>query len=165
MASRGFAADYAASRAFLATRPREERPLSVTGFEDVAGIASMSAETCAACHVDIAEEWRRSVHAQAWDDPQFQAEIGKSDNRWLCVNCHTPLVAQQAKLTVGLVDDDVERPRWIDNPRFDAALQREGLNCAGCHVREDGIHGPGLEGGRAPHPVVADARYRADSAD
>ncbi|MEM6927914.1 MAG: hypothetical protein AAF602_13365, partial [Myxococcota bacterium] len=27
------------------------------------------------------------------------------------------------------------------------------------------IHGPGLPGSQAPHPVVADARYRTDSAD
>ncbi len=163
--SQGFEADLAASQAFVDTRPRVERPVRVTGLETIEGIASMSAETCAACHVEIAREWRSSVHAQAWIDPQYQAEIGKSDNRWLCVNCHTPLTTQQEWLPVGLVDGDVERPRWVANARFDAALRDEGLNCAGCHVREDGIHGPGLENSEAPHPVVVDERYQPGGDD
>jgi len=163
--SQGFTADLAATRAFMATRPRVERPVEVTGLESIDGIASMSVETCEACHAEIAAEWRLSVHAQAWQDPQFQAEIAKSDNRWLCVNCHTPLLTQQDRLPVAIVDDDVEQPRWVENARFDAALREEGLNCAGCHVREDGIHGPGVAAREPPHPVVADPRFRADARD
>jgi nitrate reductase cytochrome c-type subunit len=101
------------------------------------------------------EEWSVSVHAQAWIDPQFQAEIGKSGNRWLCLNCHTPLLTQMDTWAVGLHDDDIERPVLVDNPVFDEALRDEGITCAACHVRGDAIVGPGL-GGDAPHAVVAD---------
>lgn len=163
--SRGDAEDLAATQAFMATRPEVERPISVTGFETVPGVASMSVQACEGCHPQIAAEWRQSIHAQAWIDPQFQAEIAKSDNRWLCVNCHTPLLTQQDRWPVGIVDDDVERPRWVRNGQFDAALRDEGLNCAGCHVREDGIHGPGLENSQAPHAVVVDETYRSDAAE
>lgn len=163
--SQGFLADVAATNAFMDTRPRVERPLRVTGLESVPGIGSMSVEACEGCHPTIAAEWRQSIHAQAWIDPQFQGELAKSDNRWLCVNCHTPLLIQQDRLPVAIVDGDVEQPRWVKNERFDAALRDEGLNCAGCHVREDGIHGPGLENSQAPHGVIVDARFRSDADD
>lgn len=163
--SRGFLEDVARTEAFIDTRPVVERPIRVTGLEPIDGIGSMSAETCAVCHVEIAREWRLSIHAQAWVDPQFQAEIGKSDNRWMCVNCHSPLLLQQDRLPVGLIDDDVERPLWVRNERFDPELRDEGLNCAGCHVREDGIHGPGLADSVPPHPVVSDPRFRPDADD
>lgn len=155
----GLEADLARTNAFTADRARYERPLRVTGFEKVPGLPDLSAQTCRACHEAFHEEWSVSVHAQAWVDPQFQAEIGKSGNRWLCLNCHTPLLTQMDRWAVGLVDDDLERPRLVDNPAFDPVLRDEGITCAACHVRGEAIAGPGL-GGNAPHPVVADPSFR-----
>ncbi len=152
--SEGLDADLAATNAFFATRPAYERPFA-TGFEKVPGLVDLSARTCAACHPDTHGEWSASVHAQAWVDPQYQAEIGKSDNRWLCLNCHTPLLTQQDKWPRGLVDEDVERPIWAANPAFDAELREEGITCAACHVREGAIAGPG-RAKEAPHPLVVD---------
>ncbi|MCA9570097.1 MAG: hypothetical protein KC656_19765, partial [Myxococcales bacterium] len=148
-----------AAMAFDATRPLYERPLG-DGRAGLPGVADLSAESCAACHAEIAAEWRTSVHAVAWIDPQYQAEIGKSGNRWLCLNCHTPLKVQQDRFAVALEDGDVERPVLVDNPDFDAALREEGITCAACHVRDGVVHGPGL-GGNAPHPVKADPTYRS----
>lgn len=148
-----------AARSFAETRPTYEQPLG-DGLDAVPGVASLSADSCAVCHAEIAAEWRTSVHSQAWIDPQYQVEIGKSGNRWLCLNCHTPLRVQQDRLAVGLENDDVERPILVDNPAYDAALRDEGITCAACHVRQGVIYGPGL-GGNPPHPVVADPDYRS----
>lgn len=56
-----------------------------------AGLASLRAVECARCHADVYAQWSGSVHAEAWHDPQFQAEWRKDRELWLCLNCHTPL--------------------------------------------------------------------------
>ena len=79
--------------AFYETRPRVERPQA--GWQRVPeGLADLRAATCGECHPQIYEEWRVSTHGQAWSDRQLQAEMAKSGNRWLCNNCHTPLLNQ-----------------------------------------------------------------------
>jgi hypothetical protein len=162
--SAGFEQDLAATQAFAASRPEYERPLG-DGLSTVPGLPDLSARTCGACHPAIYEAWASSTHAHAWTDRQYQAEIGKSGNRWLCLNCHTPLRAQQDLWPVGLVDGDVERPQLVRNVAFDAALRDEGITCAVCHVRDGRIVGPGLVGGPAPpHPVQADPTFLAETA-
>lgn len=159
VASLGLEADLERSTAFFASRSPWERPFA-TGFEVVPGLPDLSARTCAACHPDHHAEWQTSVHAQAWVDPQYQAEIGKSGNRWLCLNCHTPLLRQQDLWPSGLVGGDVELPVLAPNPAFDDQLRDEGITCAACHVRDGAIAGPG-SGGAAPHPVVVDPDLRS----
>jgi hypothetical protein len=83
----------------------------------------------------------------------------KSGNRWLCVNCHTPLREQQDFWPVGLQNEDVEAPILVPNPKYDPTFQAEGIGCAGCHVRNGEIHGPGLPDSAPPHGVVADPAY------
>lgn len=154
--SQGEAADLAAARAFSASRPLYEQPLDEGALPDT---GSLSAAACGACHVDHFADWQRSTHARAWTDAQLQAELTKSGNRWLCLNCHSPLRVQQDLLAIGLVDGDVERPRLVANPDFDPDLRAEGVTCAGCHVRQGVIHGPGHPGRSAPHAVKADPAY------
>jgi len=149
--SEGLEADLAATRAFLATRPHYERPRG-EGLSAVEGLPSLSATTCAACHLEIYEEWRASVHAAAWTDLQYQGEIGKSDSRWLCLNCHTPLLVQQDLWPRGLVDGDVDRPIVSNNPVFDAALREEGITCVACHLAEAAIRVRGCRTPRHPTP-------------
>ena len=157
------AENLAATEAFLASRPQYERPLD-DGFTPVPGLPDLSAKTCGGCHAALYEEWRVSTHALAWVDPQFQAEIKKSDNRWMCVNCHTPLLSQQPVWAVGLLDGDVERPRRVPNPMFNASFQDEGITCAACHVRDGVIHGPGVsKGAPAPHPVQVDPDFSSSA--
>lgn len=158
--SRGAEQDLADTLAFFAMRPREETVLD-PGLEPVQGIGAKSAATCGACHQAIYEEWALSTHRHAWNDPQFQKEMGKSGNTWLCRNCHTPTLAQQPVWPVGLVEGDVEAPILVANARHDAALMDEGVTCVGCHVRDGVIHGPGLQDSTAPHPVAADPDYRS----
>lgn len=159
VASEGATADLARVAAFDAGRPEYERHLDLSTAVPV-GVASLSSAACATCHAEIAAEWAQSTHAHAWTDRQFQAEIAKSDNRWLCINCHTPLPAQQDKWAVAVRDGDVEAPDLVVNGSFDPALRDEGITCAACHVRDGVIHGPGLEGALKAHPVIADPAYR-----
>jgi hypothetical protein len=131
----------AAAEAFYAARPRVERP--VAGWQEIpAGLTDLSAASCGECHRAIYEEWRVSTHAFAWTDRQFQAEREKSGNRWLCNNCHTPLMNQMESWAVGLEAGDVDRPRYVENPAFEPALRSEGISCAGCHVRDGVVEGP-----------------------
>ena len=142
---------------FFATRPIYERPLDRGTMP--AGLTDLSAASCGACHPDAYAEWQVSTHAHAWVDRQFQAEITKSENRWMCQNCHTPLMIQQAQWPVSLVNDDVERPVWVQNPDVSSALQQEGISCASCHVKDGMIVGPnGTQ--NAAHPTREDASFR-----
>lgn len=152
----------AQTTAFHQTRPVYEQPLG-SGLDLPEGLASLSAEVCGACHPDIYAEWKLSTHAAAWIDEQYQVEIAKSGNRWLCLNCHTPLLVQHDRWPVGLEDGDVERPVLIDNPVHDPALREEGITCAACHLREGTIAGPGLPNSTSPHPVQADPDFRGNA--
>jgi nitrate reductase cytochrome c-type subunit len=155
------AAALAATQAFLAARPRFEQPLAdgLAPARDVHGAPlAMDAASCGSCHATAYAAWRTSTHAHAWVDPQLQAEMTKSGNRWLCANCHTPLLRQQGTWVVGLEDDDVERPRVVPNPAHDAALQAEGVTCVACHLREGRIVGTGRTGaaGASAHALTVD---------
>jgi len=134
-------AGLAEAQAFYAGRPRVERPQA--GWQAVPEeLRGIRAKQCGVCHRAIYKEWRVSTHAMAWSDRQFQAEREKSGNRWLCSNCHTPLLNQMEEWAVGLEGDDVERPRYVANPAWDEALRDEGITCAGCHVRDGVVEGP-----------------------
>src|SRR3990170_3801833 len=74
------------------------------------GVASLSAEACGACHREIYDEWKTSIHAQAYDDPLFQAYWRKDKHIWVCLNCHAPLENQQPLLIKSIDERDVERP-------------------------------------------------------
>ncbi len=146
---------------FYATRPPEERPQA--GWQVVpAGLTDLRAASCGECHPDIFAEWRTSTHAQAWTDVQFQSEMTKSENRWLCRNCHTPLLNQMPVWAVGLEADDVERPIYVDNPTVDLELRDEGITCASCHVRDGVIEGPtGIE--TKSHPTRKADRFNDET--
>lgn len=136
--------------AFYASRDTLEQPFAHQRVPK--GLKSLSADECGACHTAIWREWKQSVHAQAWVDEQFQAELKKQPGvAWMCVNCHTPLVNQLDSLVVKLEDGDVEKPVLRPNPRFaGAALKHEAITCAVCHVRDGAVEGPHGDT-KAPH--------------
>ena len=148
---------------FYRTRAYYEQPVVATDVPS--GLRDMKAETCGICHRAIYEEWSISTHRRAWrDDAQFQKELEKSrgtgdggegDVSWLCINCHTPVVAQQAKLVNGLIDGELHRPEYVDNPGYDESLQEEAVTCAACHVRNGIVYGP-YGDTNAPHPSARD---------
>ena len=133
-----------------------ERPIDTSK----AGIPTeaLRASTCGACHRETYEEWKTSIHSQAWTDPYFQIDWKFDELQQICKNCHIPLDRQQEHRVLGFNDAEKLKPILADNPDFDASLQHEGVTCAGCHFRDGkilGAHGD-LE---APHPVekLADA--------
>ena len=127
-----------------------ERPISVK--ELPAGVDSQSAKACGQCHTEIYAEWSTTIHSQAWTEPYFQADWKFDGAQQICKNCHIPLADQQEHLVTGFRDRDKWDPILEPNPHFDAALQQEGVNCGGCHLREGQVLGPY---GRSdtPHPV------------
>jgi hypothetical protein len=143
--------------AFYQTRPRVERPQA--GWQrPPEGLADLRAGTCGECHEAIYSEWLVSTHGQAWTDRQLQAEMEKSGNRWLCNNCHTPLLNQMETWAVALRGDDVEQPVYVDNPGFDRAFRDEGITCAACHVRDGTVEGPtGIQ--TTAHPTRKSDRF------
>ncbi|MCS6897916.1 MAG: cytochrome c family protein, partial [Nitrospira sp.] len=124
-----------------------------------AGLASLRAESCGTCHVDIYNEWKTSIHSQAYLDPFFQAYWTKDKRIWICLNCHTPLENQQPTLIQSIPRNRVERAVQTPNPRYDPDYQREGVTCAACHVRDGVILGP-YEDAQAPHPTKYDPLFR-----
>ncbi len=126
------------------------------------GLTSLSSESCGACHQEHYQEWRKSTHAHAWTDPQFQGELKKESSPYLCINCHIPLQNQQEYIVSGLVDGDVYRPVQEENPHFDKELQLEGINCASCHVRDGYVIGmTGAE--NAPHKTKKDPEHLSEN--
>ncbi len=142
---------------FYATRVFVEQPQA--GYQVIPkGLVSLSAQTCGACHEDIYNEWKVSTHAQAWTDRQFREETKKSDNKWLCNGCHTPLLNQMESWVVALENNDVEKPRRVKNANFDKAFQNEGITCAACHVRDGFVEGP-FGNTKAPHATRKASRF------
>jgi len=140
--------------AFFATQPSYFQPLADT--RPPGGLEAMDSATCGACHPDQLAEWRDSIHARAWDDDQYQAELTKDPGiRWICINCHLPLYDQQPRLPVGLTDGDLRQPILVDNPRHDETLRDDAIGCAACHVREGWVEGPTGQAADAPHRTRA----------
>ncbi len=124
------------------------------------GISSLRAEDCGVCHREIYEEWKTSIHAQAHEDPFYQAYWKKDNKIWICRNCHTPLENQQPQLILDIPRNRVEKAILKDNPRYDPELEKEGVTCASCHVRDGVIIGP-FKDSVAPHPTKYDPIFRS----
>ena len=149
----------------------ELRPVVIFGLRDdfshaipfqqvPEGIDSLKAESCGQCHREIYEEWKTSIHAQAFDDPFFQAYWKRDKNVFICLNCHAPLENQQPELIIDIPRDRVEKAVTMPNPNYDPEFRHEGITCAACHVRDGVILGP-YEDSDAPHPTMYDPIYRS----
>jgi hypothetical protein len=123
------------------------------------GLTSLRAESCGSCHKAIYEEWKTSIHSQAYRDPFFHAYWAKDKHTWVCLNCHSPLENQQPTLIKEIPRERVERAVQEPNPQYDADYQSEGVTCAACHVRDGVILGP-FEDSAAPHPTKFDPSFR-----
>ena len=127
-----------------------ERPVSTLEIPDI--LETLSARECAGCHQEFYDEWQTTIHSKAWTEPYFQKDFEFDGSQQICRNCHTPLDRQQENLVLGFRDAEKWDPILAHNPRFDPDLQKEGVTCAACHLREGKILGTfGSE--LAPHPV------------
>lgn len=130
----------------------------------VDGVGGVRASDCGKCHQRHYEEWRRSTHANAYSDLQFQSELGKPTSpAWLCLNCHIPVENQREETVRALERGQLAAPVRVPNPKVDAAMRDEGVTCATCHVEKD-EHGRSVVIGsiplgpdlKPPHPVRVD---------
>jgi hypothetical protein len=115
-------------------------------------LGNLSAEECGFCHAEFLEEWKTTIHSQAWTDPYFQKDWQFDGKQHICRLCHTPLDRQQPHKVLGYRDQNKWDPIMEDNPEFDVKLQHEGVTCAACHYRDGKIIGV-LGNTNAPHPV------------
>jgi len=113
---------------------------------------SLSAKECGGCHQDFYNEWRTTIHSQAWTDPYFQTDWQFDGKQHICIHCHTPLDRQQPHKVLGYRDKNRWDPILEDNPDYDPGLQHEGVTCAACHLHDGKILGV-LGNTNAPHPV------------
>ncbi len=125
-------------------------PVDTTQTPEVLG--NLSAGECAACHQTFYDEWRTTIHSQAWIDPYFQTDWQFDNAQHICRLCHTPLDRQQPHKVLGYRDKDKWDPILEDNPDFSPELQHQGVTCAACHYRDGKIVGV-LGNTQAPHPV------------
>jgi hypothetical protein len=123
------------------------------------GLDSIRAESCGECHGAIYQEWKSSMHAQAYGDPFFQAYWKKDGHIWVCLNCHAPLENQQPTVIGEVPGARVEKVAQQPNPHYDPEYQKEAVTCAACHVRDGVILGP-FEDSVAPHPTRFDPSFR-----
>ncbi|WP_035983254.1 multiheme c-type cytochrome [Leptospira meyeri] len=136
----------------------------IENLPDLKAVGPPTAKNCGNCHTEIYEEWKRSTHANALSDIQFQSELAKpSSPKWICLNCHIPVQNQRETIITGLKNGDYFRPIEIANPSFNPEMKEEGVTCATCHVRVDSetkesyvIGGTG--GTSPPHPVKIDRK-------
>ena len=123
------------------------------------GLASLKAEDCGHCHREIYHEWQGSLHAKAIDDPFFKAYHRKDDEDPTCLICHSPL-QNQSPVILSSPSGHYDDLQILDNPDFDPELQREGVTCSACHVRDGVVYGPyPAESMNAPHPVAYDEQF------
>lgn len=125
-------------------------PVDTSQTPEVLG--KLSAKECAVCHEDFYNEWKTTIHSQAWTDPYFRADWQFENEQHSCRLCHTPLDRQQPHKVLAYRDADKWEPVLRDNPAFDKKLQHEGVTCAACHYRDGKILGV-LGDTNAPHPV------------
>jgi hypothetical protein len=107
---------------------------------------------CERCHVEVAAEWRASLHRASWTEPSFQRAFQREPLPF-CQGCHAPEA------------DPAAAP--------DAALGELGTGCVTCHRVAEGVlaasrdhleEGEGEGDGAAPHPIVRDGRLDGDAA-
>ncbi len=129
---------------------RFERPVNTDKIPEP--LKNLNAKECAQCHKEHYDEWKTSIHSRAWTDKYFQVDLALDGSSQNCENCHIPLDRQQKNQIAGFKGGNKWSPILIKNPGFDHALQQEGVNCAGCHLRDGQILGTKGDG-KAPHPV------------
>lgn len=114
-------------------RPSETET-STGGFVDAKRIAG--SYKCGACHAQILEDWKASMHSQAASDKAYQRNInllaskkGMATTRY-CEGCHAPIALLSGQLTEGGAHGGIpETPAHI-----------EGVSCLSCHGIEKVMH-------------------------
>ncbi|MHB1476015.1 MAG: multiheme c-type cytochrome [Coriobacteriia bacterium] len=118
--------------------------------------------TACGCHVDLTEQWKPSMHAQALTDPIYLYKVAQADEATngavtpFCLTCHTP---------IGVMAGEVS---GLDHSGA-SEVAAEGVTCAFCHhvtgtndpigngsqtVSEEDIRLAQLKDPQAPHAAA-----------
>ncbi len=135
----------------LPVPPQGQPPATFSELE-----SSLDPASCGICHQAQFEDWKTTIHSRSIGPGLLGQMPGMlreaAETAVMCYTCHAPLAEQQELYQAS--------SQFKKNPRFDAALQKHGLTCAGCHVRNYQRFGPpqrdgSLEGtlppDQAPH--------------
>ena len=107
--------------------------------------ASLSPESCGACHPQQLADWKTSWHHLGMGPGMMGQLVDAKDGMVkACQRCHAPNAEQYPRLK-----GSEEAATYQDNPSFDPELRTQGLTCAGCHVRDWTRYGPETE----THPL------------
>lgn len=103
--------------------------------------ASLGPQGCGQCHASQWKAWQASLHSRSVG-PGLRWQLRLMDqaegNR--CLRCHAPLAEQKALIATELgwpVRADGDPPAYVPHD-----LARQGLVCAGCHLRGHRRFGP-----------------------
>jgi len=119
-----------------------------------AGLASLSAQSCNACHFETHDLWAATGHATGHLSETYQKALAELGHPTACQSCHLPLMSQHRQLTVGHKGGDLSRPEQLPNEAWNAGLEMEGVTCAACHIRDGVVVGTHANDG-PPHVVRA----------
>ncbi|MFH1464008.1 MAG: multiheme c-type cytochrome [Pseudomonadota bacterium] len=136
-----------------ATGPLFAQGLPLTELALPEGLANPTAQQCTACHAQIHGAWAAGAHASAWEGERWNQAVRDASEPTACLACHLPIAAQHPRRVVALTEGQLDSPRHELNPVWSPSLQREGVTCAACHLRDGAIVGPRASES-APHPVV-----------
>jgi hypothetical protein len=107
---------------------------SFTGLE-----RSLDPAACGSCHVTQYQDWQTTLHSKSMGPGIAGQLIDMVDqdpsSAAMCWSCHSPLAEQKRKVYEA-------SNGWIDNVLFQPDLQKHGILCAACHVRNNRIFGP-----------------------
>jgi hypothetical protein len=103
--------------------------------------ASLAPESCGLCHVQQFDDWRSSLHSRTIGTGiLWQFHVMDQADANACMHCHAPLAEQKALMALEMGWSNVPPsppPAYVSHN-----LHRQGLICAGCHVRAHVHYGP-----------------------
>ncbi|MGH7551281.1 MAG: multiheme c-type cytochrome [Gemmatimonadota bacterium] len=105
---------------------------------------------CGACHIAQYRDWSSTFHAGAYSPGLEDQLVAWFENDpatvTSCMACHGPLTEQLRRVAP-------DSGEWVENPVHDPGLERQGVVCAACHVRDWRRYGPPRrDGSVAPAP-------------
>lgn len=113
---------------------------------------NMRPEACAQCHESQFNDWKESLHAEAYSPGlvgQFPGMGHGAGND--CLRCHAPLEQQLYKSEPEMINSlktlrkhpfGINKEADLDSVEAKLALRHAGVSCAVCHVRDGLRFGP-----------------------
>lgn len=83
-----------------------------------------SESSCNECHAEIVSEWASTLHAMAWEDELYQADLVGRKKAESCHGCHAPLPLHATSFEA--------------KPQARPDARHFGVSCESCHLAPDG---------------------------